>query len=58
MEFLLKKLEATKVEFAEDSYMSPSINASWFKLDKYYSLTERSLAYITAMVLTPSQKWT
>lgn len=58
MEFLLEKLEAAKVEFAEDSYMSPSINASWSKLDKYYSLTERSPAYIAAMVLTPSQKWT
>jgi hypothetical protein len=58
MEFLLEKLEAAKVEFAGDSYMSPSINASWSKLDKYYSLTERSPAYIAAMVLTPSQKWT
>ena len=58
MEFLLEKLEAAKVEFAEDPYMSPSINASWSKLDKYYSLTERSPAYIAAMVLTPSQKWT
>jgi hypothetical protein len=58
MEFLLEKLEAAKIEFAEDPHMSPSINASWSKLDKYYSLTERSPAYIAAMVLTPSQKWT
>jgi hypothetical protein len=34
MEFLLEKLEAEKVGFAEDSYMSPSINASWSKPDK------------------------
>jgi hypothetical protein len=58
IEFLLEMLEAAKVAFAEDSYMRPSINASWSKLDKYYSLTERSPAYIAAIVLTPSQKWT
>jgi hypothetical protein len=58
MEFLLEKLETAKAEFAEDSYMSPSINASWSKLDKYYGLTERSPAYIAAMVLMPNQKWT
>ena len=28
MEFLLEKLEAAKVEFTEDSYISPSINAT------------------------------
>jgi hypothetical protein len=58
MEFLLEKLETAKVKFGEDSHMSLSINASWSKLDKYYSLTGRSPAYIAAMVLTPSQKWT
>jgi hypothetical protein len=58
IELFLEKLKAAKLKFTKDSCMSPLINAFWSKLDKYYSLTERSLTYITATVLTPSQKWT
>lgn len=58
MEFLLEKLEAAKVEFKEDAFLSPCVNSAWKKLDKYYGLTERSSAYTAAMVMVPSQKWT
>lgn len=58
MEFLLEQLETGKLKYADDSYISPCINAAWSKLDKYYSLTERSPAYTAAMILIPSQKWT
>jgi hypothetical protein len=58
MEFLLEQLEIAKLEYLNDPYISPCINSAWSKLDKYYSLTERSPAYIATMVLIPSQKWT
>jgi hypothetical protein len=51
-------LEIGKLEYLNDSYISPYINSAWLKLDKYYSITERSSAYIATMVLIPSQKWT
>ncbi|KFY82448.1 hypothetical protein V500_10539 [Pseudogymnoascus sp. VKM F-4518 (FW-2643)] len=54
IEFLLKKLEAAKVEFKEDAFLSPCVNSAWKKLDKYYGLTERSSAYTAAMVMVPS----
>jgi hypothetical protein len=37
--------------------MSPCCNSGWAKLDKYYSLTERSPVYIAALVLSPQWKW-
>ena len=55
MEFLLEQLEIGKLNYADDSYIGPCINSAWSKLDKYYSLTERSSAYIAAMVLIPSR---
>jgi hypothetical protein len=58
MDFLLEKLEEAKASYAEDTFMSPCCNAGWAKLDKYYSLTGRSPAYIAAMVLCPQWKWT
>jgi hypothetical protein len=58
MEFLLKQLEIGKLKYTDDLYIGPCINSAWSKLDKYYSLTERSPAYTAATVLIPSQKWT
>jgi hypothetical protein len=58
MEFLLEQLEIGKLEYLNDSYICPCINSAWSKLDKYYSLIERSSAYIITIVLIPSQKWT
>jgi hypothetical protein len=37
--------------------MGPCCNAGWAKLDKYYTLTEESAAYVAAVVMDPSQKW-
>jgi hypothetical protein len=33
------------------------VEAAWNKVNKYYTLTERSVVYTAAMVLVPSQKW-
>jgi hAT family C-terminal dimerisation region len=57
MDFLLSKFEAARIEYADDSFMAPCINAGWAKLDTYYALTERSSAYVAAIVLSPHRKW-
>ena len=53
MDFLLERFENAKIEYADDPFMGPCCNAGWAKLDKYYSLTERSPGYIASMVLVP-----
>ena len=58
MDFLLEKFEDAKLEYKDDIYMGLCCNAGWSKLDKYYSLTDRSSVYITALVLCPQWKWT
>jgi hypothetical protein len=40
MDFPLSKFEAARIEYAEDAFMAPCINAGWAKLDTYYTLTE------------------
>jgi hypothetical protein len=58
MDFLLEQLEDAKLQYTIDLYISPCCNASWAKLNKYYSLTERSPVYTVALVLCPYWKWT
>jgi hypothetical protein len=57
MDFLLEQFETAKCTYADDPFMSPCCNSGWAKLDKYYSLTERSPVYIAALVLSPQWKW-
>jgi len=57
MDFLLKQFEAGKILYKDDKYMSPCCNSGWEKLEKYYSLTDRSPVYIAALVLCPQSKW-
>jgi DNA-binding PadR family transcriptional regulator len=57
MDFLLSKFEAARIEYADDAFMAPCIDAGWAKLDAYYTLTERSSAYVAAIVLSPHRKW-
>ena len=57
MDFLLEKFEEAKRMYADDQYMGPCCNAGWAKLDKYYSLTDKSPVYIAALVLCPQWKW-
>lgn len=57
MDFLLEQFEQGKTLYAEDAFMSPCCNSGWAKLDKYYSLTDRSPVYIAALVLCPQNKW-
>ncbi|KID81519.1 transposase-like protein [Metarhizium guizhouense ARSEF 977] len=57
MDFLLEQFETAKEKYANDPFMSPCCNSGWAKLDKYYSLTDRSPVYIAALVLSPQWKW-
>ena len=58
MDILLEKLEEAKIKYQDDLFMGPCCNAAWDKLNKYYSMTDRSPVYIAAMVLSPQWKWT
>jgi hypothetical protein len=57
MDFLLEQFETAKETYANDPFISPCCNSGWAKLDKYYTLTERSPVYIAALVLSPQWKW-
>lgn len=50
MEFLLEELESARVRFRDHMVIGPCVEAAWHKVNKYYTLTERSVAYTAAMV--------
>jgi hypothetical protein len=57
MDFLLYKFEQAKAKYELDPFLGPCCNAGWKKLDKYYSMTDRTPAYSAALVLCPHFKW-
>lgn len=57
MDFILERFEQAKDEYKDDPIMAPMFNSGWAKMEKYYTLTEESSAYIAALVLRPSYKW-
>jgi hypothetical protein len=57
MDFLLGLFEEAKVRYRDDPFMASRVNSAWSKLDKYYSKTNDSAAYIAALVLDPCMKW-
>jgi len=57
MDFLLEYYETHKAKFRDNSTLSLMINSGWAKLDKYYRLSDQSLTYIVAIVLTPWFRW-
>jgi hAT family C-terminal dimerisation region len=57
VDWLLSQYEAGKTEYQDDPFMAASINSGWAKLDKYYSLTSDTPAYVGAVVLHPAFKW-
>jgi hypothetical protein len=40
-----------------EQFLAIAINNAWSKLDKYYTLTDESVAYVAAVVLNPAWKW-
>ena len=57
MDMLLTRLETIKEQsVAVSSTFQLSVDAAWAKLNKYYSLTERSPIYVVATILHPCMK--
>jgi hAT family C-terminal dimerisation region len=57
MDYLLGVFEQAKVQYKDDPFMASRVNSAWSKLDKYYTKTNNSAAYIAALVLDPCLKW-
>jgi hypothetical protein len=57
MDYLLGVFEQAKVQYKNDPFMASRVNSAWSKLDKYYTKTNDSTAYIAALVLDPCMKW-
>ena len=57
-----EKKTASTVESAALATLTPThaiaiaVNNAWVKLNKYYELTDRALAYIAAVVINPQYK--
>ena len=59
MDFLLKLFEDIRQSQTEEysEAIKGMCNNAWNKLNKYYNLTETSVAYVAAIVLDPRVKW-
>jgi hypothetical protein len=57
MDYLLGLFEDAKIKYTDDPFMASRVNSAWSKLDKYYTKTNDSAAYIAALVLDPCMKW-
>ena len=56
IDLLLSHYELFKESYSDDNILSAILNAGWRKLDKYYSLSDITLTYVTAIVLNPGFK--
>ena len=57
MDFILKRFEEGKAQFADHPVLSKMFNSGWAKLNKYYTLTDQTPVYVAALVLNPRWKW-
>ncbi|KFY19669.1 hypothetical protein V493_07869 [Pseudogymnoascus sp. VKM F-4281 (FW-2241)] len=59
MDFLLKLFEDIRQSQTKEysEAIKDMCNNAWNKLNKYYNLTETSIAYVAAIVLDPRVKW-
>ena len=58
MDFLVSIFEDAIEEFKDHAFLSQSLQTGLTKLLKYWNRTQRSPAYIAAIVLDPTTKWT
>jgi hypothetical protein len=56
-DYILALFERYKVEYKDDLTFAIMFNSGWKKMNKYYELTDKSLAYIAAIILYPGRKW-
>lgn len=57
MDFLLERFEEAEVQFATHTFMRESVQAGYTKMLQYWNKTERSPAYVAAIVLNPALKY-
>jgi len=57
MDFILGHFEDAKNKYTDDPIFAPMLNSGWAKLVKYYRASDRTPAYIAALILHPSRKW-
>ena len=57
MDYILGEFEKAKQWHKDDPIFAPMFNSGWAKMAKYYGKTDKTPAYIAALVLHPSRKW-
>jgi hypothetical protein len=57
MDFVLEQFEIFKKKHKDHAVLAPMFNSGWAKMEKYYTLTDDSPAYLAAIVLNPNFKW-
>ena len=57
LEFLTEHLEQARLNYTGNLYMRERVKRAWEKLDKYYGISDKLIAYISATVLNPLFKW-
>ena len=58
MDFLINQFEVALDEFKSDRFMMASLHAGYEKMLEYFDIKSRNPAFIAAVVLNPSLKWT
>jgi hypothetical protein len=58
MDYCLALFENAKIVNRDDLKLVKMLNSGWVKLNKYYSITNETLAYTALIVLSPYRKWT
>jgi hypothetical protein len=56
-DYILSLFEKLKEQYKEDPTFSTMFNSGWKKMDKYYRASDKTPAYVAAVVLHPSRKW-
>jgi len=56
-DYILSLFEKLKAQFKDDVIFAPMFNSGWAKMTKYYRLSDKTPAYIAAIILHPSRKW-
>jgi len=57
MDFILKQFEQFKEDYKDNKLLASMFNSRWAKIEKYYKITDKSPAYIAAIILDLNAKW-
>jgi hypothetical protein len=57
MDYILNEFKKAKKEYINNVIFAPMFNSGWAKMSKYYSKTDKTLAYVAVIVLHLSRKW-